>query len=116
MILLRFSDMFLQFPVMLLYFQILLNPESGTITVGRTSADFRVSDLAADQDLVLRVFVDKYLVEVFVSDLQAVCDTNMKWSTNTSPLGVYTWGASTTISSVGDEALCDTQAHNARVL
>ena len=130
-------------------FEIMFNPESATITVGRTSqrpragcsqllfehtpcrpahshapsrhammvtssaltpsclphsrtgtkAPFRVSDLALSDDLELIMYVDKMLVEVFVSDLQAVCDTNSKWTERT-PLSAYKWGASTTISRV----------------
>ena len=51
---------------------ILLLPEYGVLRVGRTEAPFSVDELDDDEDLVLRVFIDKYLVEVFVNDRQAV--------------------------------------------
>jgi sucrose-6-phosphate hydrolase SacC (GH32 family) len=51
---------------------ILLRPEAGTLRVGSLEAPFRVADLSAQEDLELRIFVDKYLVEVFVNNRQAV--------------------------------------------
>ena len=51
---------------------IVIRPESGTICAGATEAPFAVADLPPGEDLELRVFVDKYLVEVFVNDRQAL--------------------------------------------
>lgn len=51
---------------------ILLRPETGSLRVGTTEAPFAVADLPAGEDLQLRIFVDKYLVEVFANDRQAM--------------------------------------------
>ena len=49
-----------------------IRPETGTICAGATEAPFAVADLPAGEDLELRIFVDKYLVEVFVNGRQAL--------------------------------------------
>ena len=49
--------------------RIALNPEQDTLKVGRVTAPFKMRD---GEDLRLRVFVDKNLVEVFANDIQAV--------------------------------------------
>ncbi len=51
---------------------VMLRPETGSLRVGATEAPFRVADLSDQEDLELRIFVDKYLVEVFVNQRQAV--------------------------------------------
>ena len=51
---------------------VIIRPESGTIVVGHTEAPFAVADLPAGQDVELRIFADKYLVEVFVNGRQAL--------------------------------------------
>ena len=51
---------------------VLIRPETGTICAGATEAPFAVTDLPPGEDLELRVFVDKYLVEVFVNGRQAL--------------------------------------------
>jgi len=51
---------------------VLIRPESGTICVGETEAPFAVADLSTGEDVELRIFVDKYLVEVFANGRQAV--------------------------------------------
>ena len=51
---------------------VIIHPETGTIQLGTTEAPFAVSDLPAGDDFELRIFIDKYLVEVFVCDRQAV--------------------------------------------
>ena len=51
---------------------IMLRPETGALRVGSTEAPFTVADLPEGEDLELRIFVDKYVVEVFANDRQAV--------------------------------------------
>lgn len=51
---------------------IVFRPETGSVRVGATEAPFAVADLPADEDLELRVFIDHDLIEVFVSDRQAL--------------------------------------------
>jgi len=47
---------------------ITIQPGSGTIRVGTTEAPFAVADLAEGEDLDLRIFIDRYLAEVFAND------------------------------------------------
>ncbi|MHC5058972.1 MAG: GH32 C-terminal domain-containing protein [Planctomycetota bacterium] len=49
--------------------RIAINRERNTLKVGRVTAPFELKD---GDDLTLRVFVDKNLVEVFANDIQAV--------------------------------------------
>lgn len=57
---------------------ILLRPETGTLRVGTTEAPFSLAELPDGQDVELRIFVDKYLVEVFANDRQAVVATHLE--------------------------------------
>jgi len=50
---------------------VIVRPESGTISVGETEAPFAVADLPEGENVELRIFVDKYLVEVFANGRQA---------------------------------------------
>lgn len=51
---------------------VMLRPETGSIRVGTTEAPFRVADLPEGEDVELRIFVDQYLVEVFINNRQAL--------------------------------------------
>lgn len=59
-------------------------------------APFAVADLAADEDVELRIFIDKYLVEVFVNGRQAVIAAYMGYKAAPG-LNLYTYGGATTI-------------------
>jgi sucrose-6-phosphate hydrolase SacC (GH32 family) len=78
-----------------IYFQ----PSSETLRVGKTEAPFVVSDLPPGEDLELRIFIDKYLVEVFVNGRQAMVAADMYWE-QANGLYAYSWGAPTTIRKV----------------
>ncbi|MCB0090064.1 MAG: GH32 C-terminal domain-containing protein, partial [Caldilineaceae bacterium] len=78
---------------------ILLHPETGTLRVGEAEAPFAAADLAPEEDLELRIFIDKYLVEVFANERQAVVTAHMDYQA-ASGLKVYTYGGPTTIQSV----------------
>ena len=78
---------------------ILLLPEYGVIRVGSTEAPFRADELDADEDLVLRIYVDKYLVEVFVNDRQAVAAPCMEYQA-ANGVRAYSFYEATTISHV----------------
>ncbi len=56
---------------------VLLRPETGTLCVGDTEAPFAVAALPAGEDVELRIFVDKYLVEVFANGRQAALSAFM---------------------------------------
>ena len=76
-----------------------IHPETGTIRVGTTEAPFAVADLPRDEDLKLRIFIDKYLVEVFANDRQAVVAAHMDYQT-AGGLKAYIFGGPTTIRKV----------------
>ncbi len=78
---------------------IMVRPESGTLHVGTTDAPFRVADLDDDEDVELRIFVDRYLVEVFANDRQAVVAYHLDCSA-ASGLQAYSYGGPTTIREI----------------
>lgn len=55
---------------------VVFRPETGALRLGTAEAPFLLADLPASEDVELRVFVDKYLVEVFVNDRQAMVATH----------------------------------------
>jgi sucrose-6-phosphate hydrolase SacC (GH32 family) len=77
----------------------MLRPETGTLRVGTTDAPFAVADLPKDDDVELRIFVDKYLVEVFANDRQAVVAAHLDYHGKRS-LDAFTVGAPTTLQKV----------------
>lgn len=78
---------------------IFIHPETSTIRVGTTEAPFAVADLPEDEDLMLRIFIDKYLVEVFVNDRQAVVAAHMDYAA-ANGLNAYTFGGPTMIKKL----------------
>lgn len=78
---------------------IVLRPETGALRVGTTEAPFAVADLPEDEDVELRIFIDKYLVEVFVNSRQAVLSSYMDYAGKTG-LDAFTVGAPTIIKSL----------------
>jgi len=71
---------------------IVLRPDTGTLRVGTIEAPFSVTDLPEGEDLVLRVFIDKYVVEVFANDRQAIYATHCGGSGQTGLLGFSVGG------------------------
>jgi beta-fructofuranosidase len=80
-------------------FPVIVNPVTKAIRVGPTEAPFSVGDLPAGVDLEIRIFIDKYLIEVFVNDRQAVIGHFMDYKLNTG-LYAYTFGAGTIIKEI----------------
>lgn len=78
---------------------ILLRPETGTLRVGASEAPFSLAELAPDEDVELRIFVDKYLVEVFANDRQALVAAYFGSRKNLALSG-FTVGAPTLLKSV----------------
>ena len=78
---------------------IMFRPESGTLRVGSTEAPFSVSDLPIDEDVELRIFVDKYLVEVFANGRQALLAAHLDWQGNRD-LDGWTVGAETPLREI----------------
>ena len=78
---------------------IVFRPETGTLRVGRTEAPFAVSDLPINKDVELRIYVDKYLVEVFANGRQALLAAHLDWQGNRD-LDGWTVGAETRLREV----------------
>ena len=78
---------------------IMLHPETSTFRVGTTEAPFAIADLPEGEDLELRIFIDKYLVEVFASHRQAVLTAFMDYQ-SAQGLSVYSYGDSLTIQQL----------------
>ena len=79
---------------------IVFRPESGTVRVGNAETDFSATDLAEGEDLEIRIFVDKYLIEVFVGDRAATVASWINKDPSTRRLDGFTVGAPTRIRSL----------------
>ncbi len=88
---------------------ILFRPETGTIRVGSTEAPFSVADLPDGEDLELRIFVDRYLVEVFVNDRQALVAAFPSYE-NRREINAFTVGAPTMLRQMNLWSLRPTNA------
>ena len=80
-------------------FPIIINPVDKTIRVGTVEAPFFVDNLPSGEDVEIRIFIDKYLVEVFVNDRQAVVGTYLDYKEYKGLYG-YTYGVSTILKAV----------------
>lgn len=78
---------------------ILLRPETGSIRVADVEVPFSVSDLEADEDVELRILVDKYLVEVFVNDRQSLV-SGYFGDRDQRGVDAFTVGRATTLKSI----------------
>ena len=78
---------------------ILFRPDNGTLRVGTTEAPFAVVDLPTGEDVEVRIFIDKYLVEVFANERQALVATCMDYR-GKQGLDAFTVGAPTTLKTV----------------
>jgi beta-fructofuranosidase len=78
---------------------ILVRPETGALRVGTAEAPFAVADLPPDEDLELRVFIDKYIVEVFANDRQALVASYEDFQ-GKPDLAAFTVGAPTVIKQL----------------
>lgn len=78
---------------------ILLRPETGTLRVGSGEAPFAVANLPAGEDVELRFFIDKYLVEVFANGRQAVVAAHPEHADRRA-MDAFTVGAPTTLKKV----------------
>ena len=77
----------------------MFRPETGALRVGSTEAPFSIADLPAGEDVELRIFVDKYLVEVFANDRQALLTSHQAYA-GKPDLTAFTVGAPTTIKKL----------------
>ena len=74
-------------------------PKPARCASARPNAPFAVADLPAGEDVELRIFVDKYLVEVFANDRQAVLAAHLDHRGKRG-LDAFTVGAPTTLKRV----------------
>ena len=79
---------------------IMLRPETGALRVGTTEAPFDLADLPEGEDVELRIFIDKYLVEVFANSRQAVLAAHMDYAGTSTGLDAFTVGAPTAIKRI----------------
>ena len=47
---------------------LVFRPETHTVRLGNAETEFPISQLGKDENLEIRIFIDKYLVEVFIGD------------------------------------------------
>jgi sucrose-6-phosphate hydrolase SacC (GH32 family) len=78
---------------------LVVEPNTRTLRLGSITAPFAVAELPEGEDLQLRVFVDKYLVEVFANDRQALVAVHMDQEGKTG-LDAWSFGDSTTIKKI----------------
>lgn len=78
---------------------LVLRPENGTLRLGTAEAPFAVANLPPGEDLVLRIYVDRYLVEVFANDRQAMVAAYPDHGDRRA-LHAFTIGEPTTIKKV----------------
>jgi beta-fructofuranosidase len=74
-------------------------PDTGTLRVGTTEAPFAAADLPEDEDLELRIFIDKYLVEVFANSRQAIVAAHLDYE-DKNGLDAFSVATPTTIKSL----------------
>jgi beta-fructofuranosidase len=78
---------------------VIVQPDTRTIRLGTVEAPFAVADLPEGEDIELRIFIDKYLVEVFVCDRQALVCTHANYQ-SANGLLAYAYGGETTIRTI----------------
>jgi sucrose-6-phosphate hydrolase SacC (GH32 family) len=78
---------------------ILFRPENGTLRVGTAEAPFSPSELPAGENVELRIFIDRYLVEVFANDRQAMIAAHADYR-GKPDLRAFTVGTPTTIKKL----------------
>lgn len=78
---------------------LIFRPETGTIRLGNAEAPFAMTNLATDENLVVRIFIDHFLVEVFVNDRQSMVAEYADYAGHTALFGI-TVGATTIIKTL----------------
>jgi sucrose-6-phosphate hydrolase SacC (GH32 family) len=90
---------------------IIVDPSTRTLRVGGVSAPFAVADLPIGEPLELRVFIDKYLVEVFANDRQSVVVADLEgWRRKQRGVALYAYGRPTTFQKLETWELSPTTA------
>ena len=73
----------------------------------RPPGQIAVADLPEDENVELRIFIDKYLVEVFANERQALIAAHMGYQA-ANGMRAYTYGGPTTIREVEIRTLAST--------
>jgi sucrose-6-phosphate hydrolase SacC (GH32 family) len=77
----------------------MFRPETSTVRLGNAETTFPINQLGKDENLEIRIFIDKYLVEVFIGER-----TTLVGSYLGNPLSKridgFTVGSSTRITSL----------------
>lgn len=81
---------------------VLIRPEDCVISIGETEAPFTIADLPPGEDVDLRIFVDKYLVEVFVNGRQALLHAYMDYKDAGKGLRAYLFRRKGTPMKIGN--------------
>ena len=68
---------------------VLIRPESGVISIGETEAPFSISVLPEAEDIEIRIFIDMYLIEVFINDRQAVVTSFVEYKDSGFDFNAY---------------------------
>jgi sucrose-6-phosphate hydrolase SacC (GH32 family) len=78
---------------------IVFRPETGSLRVGTAEAPFSIAGLPPDEDITVRIFIDRHIVEVFVNDRQAMIGHYRDYAGRTA-VNAFTIGAPTKLSRV----------------
>jgi beta-fructofuranosidase len=78
---------------------IMFRPENGSLRIGTAEAPFSIADLPKAQPVELRIFIDKYLVEVFANDRQAMIASFAEYA-GKPDIKAFTIGAPTTLKAI----------------
>jgi len=78
---------------------IMIQPASGTLRIGTAEVPFAVADLPEGEDLELRIFIDNYLVEVFVNERQAHVAAHLD-GREVRGVDAYAWSAPITFEKI----------------
>ncbi len=78
---------------------IVFRPETASLRVGTAEAPFSIAGLPAGEDVTLRIFVDRHIVEVFANDRQAMLAHHRDYQGHPT-LAAFTVGAPTRLRKV----------------
>jgi sucrose-6-phosphate hydrolase SacC (GH32 family) len=78
---------------------LIFRPETGTIRLGTAEAPFAMTSLTVDEDLEVRIFIDHFLIEIFVNNRQTMVAEYADYAGHTALFGI-TVGAATVVKTV----------------
>lgn len=78
---------------------IVFRPETQTLRMGAAEAPLSIADLPPGEDLRIRLFLDRYVVELFVNDRQAMIASYDDWKAHRT-LSAFTVGAPTVLKKI----------------